>query len=455
MADLLAVAGPTIITMVSYPLKQFIDAWMVGMLGAEYLAAQGNGSIAAFLPISFFFGLSGVVNTYVAQHLGAGHPEKGPAYAWNALWLCAIGWIGMVVFALFVGPIFRSLGHTPTVTRLEIQYAHILLAGAFFTMAARSMSYFFYGVHRPRVVMVATIIGNLVNLALDYALIFGHFGFPALGIVGAGIATVIGGVVEFSIPMIVFLGPRFNRDFGARSAWRFSRKHVREIVGLGWPGAVQWVNELTCWAVFMTVLVGQFGAAQNAAGWVVLRYMQLSFMPAVGMSIAVTAVVGRCIGAGDHPGAERRAWLAMRLAMSYMGVFAIMFVVFRTQAIRLFASSAYTPAQVEEMLAIGSKIMVIAAVFQMFDAMAIVLMGALRGAGDTIWPGVVSAIEAWSLIVLAGYVIAKGAPSLGSLGPWIAAGVYIIAMGLTMLARFRFGPWRTIDLLKAASVSAT
>jgi len=87
--------------------------------------------------------------------------------------------------------------------------------------------------------------------------------------------------------------------------------------------------------------------------------------------------------------------------------------------------------------------------------MAIVLMGALRGAGDTIWPGVVSAIEAWTLIVLAGYVIAKGAPSLGSLGPWIAASVYIIAMGLTMLARFRFGPWRKIDLLKATTVPAS
>lgn len=449
-AELLFIAAPTIITMVSYPMKQFVDAWMVSMLGQNQLAAQGNGSIAAFLPISFFFGLASVVNTFVAQHLGAGRPERGPAYAWNALWLGAFGWIAMLVFAAFIGPIFRTLGHDPMIERLETDYSRILLAGAIFTVGARTMSYFFYGVHRPMIVMAATIIGNLVNLGLDYILIFGKFGAPALGVHGAALATVFGGLIEFAIPMALFLGPTFHRAYRTRSAWRFSPYHVKSLLRLGWAGAVQWVNELGCWAVFMTVLVGRFGPAENAAGWVALRYMQLSFMPAVGMSIAVTAVVGRRIGMGDLAGAERRAWLGMRLAMMYMGALAVGFVIFRDQAVRLFISEQTPPEQIDTMLIVGRRVMIVAAVFQVFDAMAIVLMGGLRGAGDTIWPGVVSAIEAWGLIVVGGLLAAELAPQWGSLGPWIAAGVYIIAMGLTMLFRFTLGPWRSIRLFEDA-----
>ncbi len=449
--ELMIVAGPTIITMMSYPLKQFIDAWMVGMLGPEHLAAQGNGAVAAFLPISFLFGLNSVVNTWVSQHLGAGNPKKTAAYAWNALWICLFGWAGMMLFAALVAPLFRSLGHTPSVTSMEIDYARILLIGGVFTVAARSMSYFFYGVHRPMTIMVATIIGNLVNLGLDYLLIFGKFGFPELGIHGAGYATVIGGVVEFVIPMCIFLGPAFHRAYETRLNRGLSRRRLQEILKIGWPGALQWVNELACWGIFMTVLVGQFGAAENAAGWVALRYMQLSFMPAVGLSIAVTAVVGRYIGAGDRVRAEQRAWLGMRLAIVYMGILAALFVIFREPAIRFFISDEYSPDEVTELLRVGKRVMILAATFQVFDAMAIVLMAALRGAGDTVWPGVVSAIQAWVIIVLAGWAVTQLAPQLGSIGPWITSAAYIIALGLTMVWRFRFGPWRTIELVNNAA----
>lgn len=445
--ELLRIAAPTIVTMMSYPLKQFIDAWMVGLLGPDYLAAQGNGAVAAFLPISFSFGLFTVVNTWVAQHLGAGHPEKGAAYAWNALWMCMIGWVGMLAFAAFVGPLFRMLHHAPLITQLETDYARILLAGAFFTMAARAMSHFFYGVHRPVTIMVATIIGNIANLGLDYTLIFGKFGFPALGIRGAGIATVIGGVIEFTIPMIVFLGPAFHRAYRTRIHKRISLERIGEIVRLGWPGAFQWFNEMVCWSIFMTVFIGSFGAEQNAAGWITLRFMQLSFMPAVGMSIAVTAVVGRCIGAGDRASAERRAWIGTGMAMAYMGAFAVLIVIFREAAVNVFISKRYTPEQAEIVRSVGEKLLILAAMFQVFDAMGIVLLGALRGAGDTVWPGVASAMEAWVFIIGGAWLAMRWLPALESIGPWISLAAYIILMGVTMALRFRFGPWRRITLL--------
>ncbi len=450
--ELIVVAAPTVVTMMSYPLKQFIDAWMVGLLGPEHLAGQGNGAIAAFLPISFFLGLFTVVNTWVAQHLGAGRPERGAAYAWNTLWICLFGWIGMIALAGLVGPMFRSLGHAPVIEQSEIAYARILLLGSIFTIASRGLSHFFYGVHRPMTIMIATIVGNVVNLGFDWILIFGKLGFPALGVEGAAYATVIGSGVEFAIPMIVFLSPAYHRAFGTRHNRRFNMDRVRDIVRLGWPGAAQWVNELGCWGIFMAVFVGSFGAEHNAAGWIALRYMQLSFMPAVGMSIAVTAVVGRRVGMGDRAGAEKRAWVGMRLAVIYMGAFALAFVIFRRPLVSFFALGGnYTEEQAAAVISVGSRLMILAAVFQVFDAVAIVMMGALRGAGDTVWPGVVSALQSWVIIVLGGWLFVRFAPGLESVGPWIAAAAYIIAMGVTMLLRFTHGPWRKIELVKERS----
>ncbi|RMH25320.1 MAG: MATE family efflux transporter, partial [Planctomycetota bacterium] len=379
--ELIVIAAPTVLTMISYPLKQFIDAWMVGRLGPEHLAGQGNGAVAAFLPISFFLGLFTVVNTWVAQHLGAGRPRAGAAYAWNTLWLCGIGWVGMALSAVLVEPVFSALDHDPVILESEIAYARLLLLGSFFPIAARGLSHYFYGVHRPTPVLAATIAGNVVNLALDWVLIFGHLGFPALGVEGAAIATIIGGMVEFGIEFTVYLSPAYHRAFGTRAGQRFDRRRVREIWRLGWPGAVAWMNELICWGVFMAVLVGSFGAAHNAAGWIALRYMQLSFMPAVGMSIAVTAVVGRRLGAGDRAGAAARAWAGLRLAMVYMGGFAVVFVVFREPLVRLFLTFSAEPTpQQQRVITIGVDLMILAAVFQLFDAVAIVMAGALRGA---------------------------------------------------------------------------
>jgi len=452
LGELLAVATPSVVTMISYPLKQFVDARMVAELGPEALAGQGNGAIAAFLIIAFVYGGVTVVNTYVAQHLGAGRPERGAAYAWNGLWLCLFAWLAMLALAAVIGPIFASLGHAEAVLRAETEYARILLGGAFFTVAARALHQFFYGVHRPMTVMVGTIVGNVVNILLDYAMIFGHWGFPAMGVSGAALATVIGSAVEFAIPLAVFLSSKYHAMFATRFGWRLSKARLSEIVRLGWPTGLQYGSEIACWGVFIAVLVGSYGAEQNAAGWIALRYMQLSFMPVLGLSFAVTAVVGRHIGRGDRQTAEHRAMLGVKMGMVYMGLFGLAMVVLRGPMVGFFVGDMYSPAEAQEVMRIGRQVMILAAVFQVFDALGIVLMGALRGAGDTVWPGVVTLVLSWSIIVAGGALLMVAAPGLESLGPWIAAAVYIIALGVAMWRRFKAGPWRSIELMEREPV---
>jgi MATE family multidrug resistance protein len=366
--------------------------------------------------------------------------------------------MGLLLPAIFNGLHGGASEAAQRLVELEVGYGRILLFGALLTLSGRGVHHFFFGLHRPKVVTVSAIAGNLVNIIGNYVLIFGDEGLPAwglpgvpgvpaLGLIGAGIGTVIGTAVEFAIPLAVFLGPKMNRELATRASWRPRLGPIRDLVRLGWPAAVQFGNEIICWALFMTVLVGTFGINHMTAGWIALKYMHLSFMPAVGFSVAVTSLVGKYIGAGEPDVAVARARLGLSLAVGYMSVCGLGFFVFRESLIGAFVGGAVTEVDAAEIISIGAKLMICAAVFQTVDAFGILYTGALRGAGDTVWPGIMTMIYAWVFIVAGGYAMIVIWPGLESVGPWIAAAVYIIAYGVTMAWRFESGRWRSIELL--------
>src|SRR5436190_20333127 len=149
-------------------------------------------------------------------------------------------------------------------------------------------------------------------------------------------STAIAGAVECCIPMMVFLGRKLNVELGTRAAWRFNGKAIRDLLRLGWPAAVQWGNELFCWQIFSTMLVGSFGVHHMTASGITFGYMRLSFMPAVGFSVATNALVGRYIGAGQPDVAVARTRLTLALAMAWMTTCAALFIIFRKAFIGVF-----------------------------------------------------------------------------------------------------------------------
>jgi MATE family multidrug resistance protein len=456
VAEILRLAAPTVMTMASYTVMQFVDKWMVSRIDSDpiWVGAQGNGGLAAWIPISIVMGTLMIVNTFVSQNLGAGKAERAPAYAWAGLWVCVAAWIALIPYGLALPAIFEAMGHDARRVGLEASYGQILVFGSILTMASRAISQFFYGMHRPSVVLVAGLAGNLTNLVFNYGLIYGNLGMPRLEMAGAAWATLIGTAVELAIPMALFLGPTYNRAFATRRAWRPSRAHLKEIFRIGWPGGAMFGNEMVCWGFFMVYLVGFFGATHSTAGWIAHQWMSLSFMPAVGISVAVTAMVGKCIGMGRHDLAAKRAWAGLGIAVAYMGLCGVAFLVFREPMIRLFIEDGTDPAIAAEVIRLGSMFMIATAAFQLFDAIAMTISGALRGAGDTVWVGIVTVGLAWSLIVGGGLFFVTFMPELESLGPWLAAASYIIILSLTILGRFLTGKWRRISLVAPAAALA-
>ncbi|MCA9291386.1 MAG: MATE family efflux transporter, partial [Phycisphaerales bacterium] len=463
--------------MTSFTVMQFVDKLMVGQVGPLEVAAQGNGGVWSFVPIAVGMGIVTVVNTFVSQNFGAGRPEAGPKYAWAMIWLSLLMWVLVLLPMAAIMPlIFEAItsdrvAEPARLIAMETVYARILLIGGAVTLIGRGMHHYFFGLHRPKIIAVSAIVGNTVNVGVNYILIFGAAGLhlpwfggidlpgipgtPALGLTGAALGTVAGTVFEVLIPLAVFLGPKMNAELRTRAQWRPSLRPMRDLWRLGWPAAMQYGNELLCWTLFMTVLVGHFGELHMTAGWIAMTFMHLSLMPAVGFSVAVTSLVGKYIGAGRPDVAVARARLGLAMAVGYMTVCAVLFVVFRHDLAAVFVGGDVTPDAAAEIIRITGVLLICAAVFQTIDAFGIVYSGALRGAGDTVWPGVMTMILSWTFIVGGGGAFVVFWPELESLGPWIGVSVYIIVYGIVMCRRFETGRWRSIRLLDDAATSAT
>ena len=460
-------AWPTIITMTSYTVMSFVDKLMVGQVGPLELAAQGNGSIWAWTPTAFAMGALVVVNTWVSQHMGAGNQKDVARYPWGSFYISLGMWLLVLLpWALLLPWFFGTVVHSgqeieqmDRLMEMETGYGQIILLGGILQLSSRGLHQFFFGIMRPKVVTVAVIIGNLVNVVLNYVLIFGEEGLPLLelpgvpgvtpmGVYGAAVATVCGIFIELLIPLFVFLGPWCNQRFQTRTSWRFDRKTIGDLVRLGWPGALVSGNEIICWSVFMTMLVGLFGPDSLTAGWIVLGYMHLGFMPAVAISFAINTVVGNAIGAGKPELAVVRTRWGVGIGVVYMTLCGLAFILFREPMVAIFIGADVSPEQSQAILDVGMQLMIVAALFQTTDAFGIGYSGALRGAGDVIWPGIFIGLCGWLFIIGGGYALALGLPELGALGPWIGAAVYIIVLGIGLSWRFESGKWRSIQLIK-------
>ncbi|MDP6637389.1 MAG: MATE family efflux transporter [Phycisphaerae bacterium] len=444
-------AWPASVAMLGTTIIKFVDGLMVSKVGPAPFSAQFLGGMSAFVPEALILGLLTVINTYVSQNVGAGRYKRAGQYAWAGLAVAFGTALLISTLWFFSDTMFGLIGHKEHA--LESMYFKYMIVAVLVTLPTRVLEQFFFGIHRPRIVLFASVVANALNIGINYVLIFGKFGAPRMGLEGAAIGSVIAWVVQFLILLPIFLSHRFHDKFGTRLVKATRWRHCKEILGVGWPAGVQLCNDMLTWSVCVAVLAGKFGGAHRAATTIAMRYIGLAFMPAVGIGIATTALVGRYIGLRQPDIARKRAHQGVIVAMVWMGMCGVAFWAFRYQMAWLFAKSdmiarTAQTASPHEIVRIGVQIMICAAVFQLSDAVGIVYIGALRGSGDTRWPMFVTLGLSWCIIVGGGFAIVMLIPQLESLGPWIAASAYVIVMGAVMAWRFESGAWRKIDLLR-------
>ena len=439
---MLKLAGPMVVTTVSFTIMQFVDRFMVSRLGTEALAAILPAGIISFVPASFAIGVIASVTIFVSQSLGRGEKSDCSNYCWQAIYMGL--WYSAIVAAIMwpAAPrIFKMLGHEPAVRQMEVVYLRIMLYAQVLAVFIWCSSQFFMGIGRPIITMYAALCAQIVNVAANYVLIFGKLGFPAMGIAGAGWGTFIGIVVGAGIRMAVFLCGDVNATFKSRRTMNIDFAKMRDLLAVGLPAGFEMMVNVALWGVVLFGLVGRFGKEALAATSAVFACTNVSIMPVVGIKIALSAAVGRAIGGGRKDIVIQQTRVCLRIALVYMGLVGVCFFVFRDALMAFWSSD-------EEVIAAGVNILVCAAVYQVFQAARAIYSGSLRGAGDTLWLAIASAAGSVVILGAGGLIIVEFFPSLGSVGPWIAATLSIIAVGLANRWRFKSNKWMEIDLFK-------
>jgi len=443
---MLKLATPMVVTTISFTIMQFVDRFMVSRLGTEALAAILPAGVVSFVPGAFAIGAMTSLNTFVSQSLGRGDKISCSNYFWQVMYI-GVAYLAVVLAIMWPAAphIFKMMGQPPAVCVMEVIYLRIMLYAQIVAIINWASSQFFMGIHRPIITMYAALCGQVVNVIANYVLIFGKFGFPRLEIAGAGWGTFIGIAVMAGINLTVLLGGNINATFHSRRTFNIDFGKMYDLLKVGLPAGFDLMINVAFWGVVLFGLVGRFGTEALAATSAVLSYTNVSVMPIVGISTALTAAVGKTIGQGRKELAAKQTSICLRVALVYMGTIGICFLLFREPLMRFWTSDA-------KVIEAGINILICAAIYQVFHAARIIYSGPLRGAGDTVWLAIVSSLGAVIILGAGGVLIVIFFPSLGPLGPWIAAAISIIAVGLANRWRFKSNKWMQIDLFKRRPV---
>jgi MATE family multidrug resistance protein len=439
--EVLALAGPLILSTGTMTVQQFINRVFLTWYSPEALAASLPAGTLAFTMLCLFIGTASYANTFVAQYHGAGEPRRIAASVWQAIYLALAAGVIAIPLSLLARPIFALTGHAPGVVAQEITYFRILVCGGGFGILASAVSSFFTGRGLTRTVMTVNIGVALINVALDYLLIFGNLGLPRMGIAGAAYGSVISSAVGALVFLGLFLGGRDRHAYGVWQARGLDRALFARLLRFGLPSGVHFVLDLLGWSLFI-IFVGRLGVRELGATNLAFQINALVFMPMIGMSIATATLVGQRLGENRPEAAARVTWSAFHLTFAYMSLFAAAYLLAPRVFLAPFGARA-NPAEFAPLADMAALMLIFVAVYSLADGVNLIFSAALKGAGDTLYPMLVSAGLGFGVMVLPTWLICR----TGHGNVWLAWGfltLFIVGLAGCFLARFLRGKWRTM-----------
>lgn len=450
MKRVLHVSLPLMLSMAAVTVMEFTDRIFLANYDLNAIAAAMPAGILAFLFILLFANVATYVNVFIAQYLGAGQPEEVGAVVWQGLYFSALAW-GCLALLGSCGPwFFDWVGHSKAIRDLEVIYFRILCLGAGPHVAANGCAGFFAGLGRTRPIFVVNFIGMLVNIPLDYALIYGRGPFPEMGIAGAAIATVSGWALIFLLFVVLMAHPTWERTYALRRAWAFRLNISRRLLYYGLPSAAQMFLDVLAFTVFV-LMVGRIGREELAVTNILLSINSLTFMPSVGFSVGVSTLVGRFLGAGRVDAARAAVNATRRLLLAYTAVLAALFALLPEPILGLFIP-AEGGAVYAAVLGHGRILLRLVAVYIFFDCQYMTYVGALKGAGDTRF--IMGSIALGALgCMVAPVMIGVLFFNAGLYYCWGCAALFIMVLfGLTRW-RYRQGHWQLMRVIDTVPIN--
>ncbi|MBK7651030.1 MAG: MATE family efflux transporter [Flammeovirgaceae bacterium] len=421
-------AYPIMLSMLGQVMTGVADSVMIGWTGTTPLAASSFANIFFSIPLFFGIGVSYAITPLVAQAEGASDAGKIISTLKNGSLINIVTGFILVGLIFSIEPFMHFMGQPEEVVTLGIPYLNIIAISIIPAMIFQTYRQFAEGLQRTRMAMIIVVGSNLLNIALNYVLIFGKYGFPLLGLNGAGWATLIARVVmAASMMLYIYYGRKFQAYKSGFSIGNYSRVLISKMLHIGLPAGSQFIFEAGAFG-FSAIMMGWLGTTTLAAHQIAINLATISYMTTSGMGAAATIRVGNFWGQKNRSNLRAAAFTMIGMAGALMLAWAMLFVFGRHLLPSLYIDD---PAVIE----ITATLLIIAAFFQLSDGMQVVTAGALRGLQDVKVPSLLVFISYWVIALPLGYWLAFSL-AMGANGIWIGLSVGLTLTATAMVVRF-------------------
>jgi len=430
----LALAWPLILANVTQQVIQATDVLLMGRLGANQLAAATLALNLTFTFNLFLLGLITASSPMMATALGhRSNAVRDVRRTFRAgLWLLAWALPPYWLILWHVGDFMRAFGQSDELAILGQTFLRAYMWSTAPWLLFQLLRNFVSALERPRIILWLSVAGIGLNALISWSLIFGHFGMPALGLVGGGLGSSLTWLIMCgALVAVVSLDRQFRRFHLFGHWWRFDRQRTLAMVKLGWPIGVTMALEMGVFAL-AAYFMGWLGAAAVAAHAVALQLAALTFMVPLGLGQAATVRVGLALGRADKAEITRAGWTAWVVGVGFMGVMALMMWSIPRQLVTLFLTDVPANALA---IALAVSFLKVAAAFQLVDGAQVIGAGMLRGLHDTRWPLMFALFGYWGVGLGIGAWLAFAADWKG-VGIWIGLASGLAVVAVLMLARW-------------------
>ncbi len=445
--EVLRVCLPLVISLSATTVMEFTDRVFLANYSIDAISAALPAGITSYLFLAFFGGVGGYAGVFIAQYTGRGNPQKIGIVLWQGIYFTlASGGILWLLAVFATKPIFALAGHPEAVRQLEEIYFSILCKGSVLHLAMMTLSTFFTGRGLTRPVMIITFLGVFINIPLDYALIFGRWGLPQLGIEGAAIATVTAWAVNVIFLAAIIFTRKNDLRFGVFSSYSFNKDIFVRLMRFGIPGSLQFTMDILAFTLFI-LLVGRIGKAELAATNIVLSINALAFMPSMGVSQGMSVLVAHALGRKKPALAAYYVWSGCQLLITYILAIDLIFLFAPDFVLAPFMASGQGAASQQLIFSYGRTLLKIVSAYLFFDALYMVFSGALRGAGDTRFMMLAIGIASPLCLVLPVYIGIEYF-QISVTTAWIWVLVFVTVLFLLASLRYRQGSWKKMLVIE-------
>lgn len=430
-------ASPVIAGMIGHTLVQFFDNVMVGQLGTAELAAVSLGNSFIFIAMSIGIGFSTAITPLVAEADGAGNFQKGKQAFKHGILSCTVLGTALFLVVLLFKPLMYALDQPLEVVKLARPYLDLVAFSLIPLIMFQGFKQFTDGLSKTKYAMIAAVCGNFINILLNYVLIYGKFGFPEFGIVGAALGTLISRIIMVVLLWRLIYGNTNLRPYISNLNFRIIKTRVlRKILALGFPSALQMLFEV---AIFTAAiwLSGVLGKNAQAANNIALNISSFTFMFVTGLGSAAMIRVGNQKGLKNYKDLRRIAQSFFIMAIMVQTFFATLFVIFHKQIPWLYMDQANISdyANTLETAGIAARLLIVAAFFQISDGVQVVVLNALRGMQDVKIPTLITFIAYWVIGFPISWYLGIFT-SIGSTGIWIGLLAGLSSSAVLLYIRF-------------------